>query len=98
MNKHITFGFIYIIICILLTSCINFSNTNKPDTSNKKYIEINCPAEIAARAYEFAKLYDATETEYELGGQDPLRAVKVDCSGLIIMCYKFTTVYLRCRR
>lgn len=48
--------------------------------------------EIKARAFEFAKLYSESETEYEWGGQSPLRAIKIDCSGLVIMCYKYALV------
>ena len=82
-----------LLLCALLTSCINISGAQfSKNTVNKKYIEIDCPAEIAARAFEFAKLYKETETEYELGGQSPLRTVKVDCSGLVIMCYKYALV------
>ena len=93
MRKHLHSIFKLIYICTLLTSCINISGTPVEKFSSKdNYTEINCPAEIAARALEFAKLYNKTETEYELGGQDPLRAVKVDCSGLVIMCYKYALV------
>lgn len=48
---------------------------------------------IAERAYNFAELYKDSQTEYKLGGQDPVRsAIKIDCSGLIIMCYKYAIV------
>jgi hypothetical protein len=35
--------------------------------------------------------YSQKDTEYELGGQDLLRAIKLDCSGLIVNCYKYAT-------
>ena len=84
---------LFILIFTVLTSCINISGTSDSKTSPKtKYTETDCPAQIAARAFEFAKLYNNAETEYELGGQDPLRTVKLDCSGLVIMCYKYALV------
>lgn len=57
------------------------------------YTEVDTPKEIAERAYRFAELYESSETVYELGGQDPARTViKIDCSGLVIMCYKYALV------
>ena len=71
---------------LLFMSCQNPHN-------NYKYTEIDAPEEIAERAYRFAELYAESETEYDLGGQDPARtAIKIDCSGLIIMCYKYALV------
>ena len=49
----------------------------------------NCPSPIAKSAFEYAKLYAASDTVYKLGAQDPLRSIQIDCSGLIIMCYKY---------
>lgn len=57
------------------------------------FTEIDTPAEIAQRAFNFAELYEQSETVYVLGGQDPARsAIKIDCSGLIIMSYKYALV------
>src|SRR5574344_1089311 len=57
------------------------------------FTEINTPAEIAERAFNFVELYEQSETVYVLGGQDPARsAIIIDCSGLIIMCYKYALV------
>ena len=53
---------------------------------------IPAPAEIKNRAFEFAVLYAESETEYEWGGQDALRAIRLDCSGLVVMCYKYALV------
>ena len=54
---------------------------------------IDCPADIAARAFCFAELYRDSDTTYEWGGQDPVRSViGIDCSGLVIMCYKYALV------
>ena len=49
----------------------------------------NCPSPIAKSAFEYAKLYVASDTVYKLGAQDPLRSIQIDCSGLVIMCYKY---------
>ena len=48
-----------------------------------------CPAQIAANAFEYAKKYAAADTQYVYGAQDPLRAIRVDCSGLVIRCYGY---------
>ena len=50
---------------------------------------IDCPEDLAASAFEYAKLYAAADTVYVYGGQDPLRAIGIDCSGLVIMCYTY---------
>jgi hypothetical protein len=50
---------------------------------------IECPAEIADKALYYANKYVYTDTEYEYGGQDLLRAIRIDCSGLIVNCYKY---------
>lgn len=71
---------------LLLISCKN-EIEEKPS-----FTEIDAPAEIAERAYSFAELYEQSDTEYHLGGQDPVRAIQIDCFGLIIMCYKYALV------
>jgi hypothetical protein len=58
---------------------------NKPHPANV----IDCPEEIANRAFDFAVLYSKADTEYVWGGQDPLRAIQLDCSGLVIRCYQY---------
>lgn len=50
------------------------------------------PEELRSRALGFAQLYAGEDTEYEWGGQDPLRALRIDCSGLVVMCYKYALV------
>ncbi len=66
-------------ICLLLFSCgAGFEAT------------IDCPADIAARAFAFAVQYRDAETEYAWGGQDALRAaLRLDCSGLVVRCYGY---------
>ena len=48
-----------------------------------------CPAQLAASAFEYAKKYAAADTQYKYGAQDPLRVIQVDCSGLVIRCYRY---------
>ena len=48
-----------------------------------------CPAQLAASAFEYAQKYAAADTQYKYGAQDPLRAIQIDCSGLVIMCYRY---------
>lgn len=56
-------------------------------------VVVDCPAEIAARAFRFAELYKDSDTIYSLGGQSPVRsAIAIDCSGLVVMCYKYAMV------
>lgn len=70
---------------IILISCKQVENEN--------FTEIDAPAEIAMRAFRFAELYEESETEWVLGGQDPARSViQIDCSGLVIMSYKYALV------
>lgn len=89
MLKKISF---FIIISLLFFSCEFLLETEIP-SNYLKFTIIDSPNEIAQRAYNFAKLYSEQETIYEWGGQDPLRsAIGIDCSGLVIMCYKYAMV------
>lgn len=63
------------------------SNTSKSDDSNLP--AGGCPSQLAATAFEYAKKYAAADTQYKLGAQDPLRAIQVDCSGLVVRCYGY---------
>ena len=57
------------------------------------YTIIDSPSEISQRAYKFAQLYEQEDTFYHWGGQEPLRsAIGIDCSGLVVMCYKYAMV------
>lgn len=53
---------------------------------------IPAPEAVKNRAFEFAVLYEQSDTEYEWGGQDALRAIQLDCSWLVVMCYKYALV------
>lgn len=75
---------------ILFVSC-NFNNDSDDTT------EIDCPAEIASRAFRFAELYKDSDTVYELGGQAPVRsAIAIDCSGLVQICNGRYKIFLAC--
>ena len=74
------------VLSFLIISCNNGTDDKTPFT------EIDAPDEISERTYSFAKLYEQSDTEYHLGGQDPVRAIQIDCSGLIVMCYKYALV------
>ena len=53
------------------------------------YVEELCPTDIKNLVVEYANKYKEADTEYEYGGQDPLKAIKIDCSGLVIRCYSY---------
>lgn len=78
------------VLCAFIFSL--FVSCNLDNDSDLKTV-VDCPAEIAARAFRFAELYEDSDTVYEWGGQSPLRsAIAIDCSGLVIMCYKYAMV------
>ena len=79
------------ILVIAVFSIFLFSCNNGTDDKTS-ITEIDVPDEISERAYSFAELYEQSDTEYHLGGQDPVRAIQIDCSGLIVMCYKYALV------
>lgn len=80
--------FIIPIFLLSIISCQMDSN----DTS-RSYTIITAPKDIRGRAFRFAELYRDSDTEYEWGGQTPVRAaIKIDCSGLVVMCYKYALV------
>lgn len=74
-------------LSIFIISCVE-NNTEL----DKNFTITTATSEIKERAFEFAKLYSESETEYQWGGQSPLRAIKIDCSGLVVMCYKYALV------
>ena len=78
--------FLIVVLSLFLVSCNNGTD------DKTSFTEIDAPDSISERAYSFAELYEQSDTEYHLGGQDPVRAIQIDCSGLIIMCYKYALV------
>lgn len=77
---------LFLFILFLFLSCKNLSS------ASKSYIEVDASDEIVARAYKFAELYKDSDTKYKYGGQDAVRSIYIDCSGLVIMCYKYALV------
>ena len=81
-------GKIFLAKCVFLFFPFIFAcdldGTNENPTS-----EVAASAEIAARAFDFAKEYQKACAEYAWGAQDSLRKIKIDCSGLVVMCYSY---------
>jgi len=90
-------------IIIFLLSCEQAAEEQKiiktPEKEPEKKPEITypivelveCPDYIAQAALDYAILYSQAETEYSWGGQDHLRSIKIDCSGLVVNCYLYAT-------
>ena len=83
-----------ILVSLCLCGCvigITFDREEQNAPNNKPYAAnvVDCPEDIAIRAFEFAELYEKEDTVYVWGGQDPLRAIQLDCSGLVIRCYQY---------
>ena len=92
-RKNRLFVFLLLSLFLMFSSCtitLDFGDDNRPaPTKANNSPVIDCPEEIAAQAFEYAKKYAAADTEYGYGKQDPLRSIKIDCSGLVIMCYTY---------
>jgi hypothetical protein len=73
--------FYALFLCLIFFSCKNDVVTSG--------LFVECPVDIAGSALLYASEYSKADTEYAWGGQDMLRSVKVDCSGLIVNCYKY---------
>jgi cell wall-associated NlpC family hydrolase len=50
---------------------------------------IEAPDATAAEALRYAYRYVDEDTEYVYGGQDGLRTIRIDCSGLVVNCYGY---------
>jgi hypothetical protein len=88
--------FFQFISCDLNTPEDN-ANTSK-NIANPSSEFTNCPANIAGRALYFGYEYAGNDTEYLWGGQDWLpRTIRVDCSGLVVNCYKYAIAGTRFR-
>ncbi len=82
---------------ILIFALAIFSCNSEENSSGSRITD--CPADIAEKAYEYAMLYKDSDTIYEWGGQDALRTIKIDCSGLVVRCYQYAvqdTVFSLC--
>ncbi|MBO5137568.1 MAG: C40 family peptidase [Spirochaetaceae bacterium] len=87
---------IFLASLFLFFSCDNFYfNFNYTGTSGssgtKESNQILCPRYIKEKVVDFAYQYADADTFYEWGGQDPLRAIGIDCSGLVVRCYSYAT-------
>ena len=67
----------------------NYDDYYDEDYDDSDLPQGGCPAHLAATAFEYAKKYAAADTQYVYGAQDPLRSIRVDCSGLVIRCYGY---------
>jgi hypothetical protein len=76
---------LYALISMLTISC-------HPLGDNDTFVLIECPGTIAKKALSYAIEYSHKDTQYEYGGQDYLRAIKIDCSGLVVNCYMYAIV------
>ena len=65
------------------------SDNSSENSDYKTTVSDKIPTSIKERVVYYATLYRDSDTEYKYGGQDPLRSIKVDCSGLIIRCYQY---------
>ena len=82
------------LLAALVFPALSISCNLSGDTTGERVTD--CPDDIAQRAFRFAELYAGSDTGYELGGQSPLRsAIMIDCSGLVVMCYKYAMVDTR---
>jgi hypothetical protein len=79
--------FIAVFLTVLIFLGLMFFSCKSDITVNDILAE--CPVDIADRALSYAYEYSEADTEYEWGGQDLLRTVKIDCSGLIVNCYVY---------
>ena len=80
-------------LVILIFSSCSFEFLTGIRYVTSPFTTIDCPTEIISRAFKFAELYEKEDTVYEWGGEDPLRnTIGIDCSGLVIMCYKYAMV------
>ena len=76
-------------ILLLLTLIIFILGCHHPLQKRPIGTIISCPQEIASRALFFAEEYKNRATIYDWGGRDGLRAIRLDCSGLVVRCYRY---------
>ena len=78
-------------IAFIFSSCGELADAlrEEKESGQEKKNVTECPVEIRERAFHFAELYENADTYYKYGGQDPLRSIGIDCSGLVVMSYKY---------
>jgi hypothetical protein len=74
---------------LLATITLTFTLFSCKNDITVNDVLIECPSDIANKALFYAHEYADADTEYEWGGQDLLRAIKIDCSGLVVNCYSY---------
>ena len=62
-------------------------NNSKDKGNNNKKVNV-LPVSIGEKVLEAAREYTKLDTQYVVGGQDMSRSIQIDCSGLVINCYK----------
>ena len=77
------------IIGEILIELNNASNQNTESDYSEDTTDDTTIDHIRKKALEYAQEYCRVDTEYYYGGQDMIRAIKVDCSGMVINCYKY---------
>jgi hypothetical protein len=87
LAAHTTFSQTSPVFLAALLAFFSCANATLPDNRNI----VASPPEIAAQALFYARKYAEANTTYELGGQDLLdkSEIKIDCSGLIVNCYRY---------
>jgi hypothetical protein len=81
MRRTIKTFFALFLIIFVFNSC-------KETVYQTKYL-VECPEEIANNVLFYAREYVNENTVYEYGGQDLLRSIRIDCSGLVVNCYNY---------
>ncbi len=77
-------------LILIFLSCTDIvSDTDKNPDRSAGPVLVEAPDDIAANALLAAIEYTEADTVYVYGGQDMLKAIKIDCSGLIVNCYKY---------
>lgn len=81
----------YIDYIYVATSSSSSSNpSQEPENNSKPTVTPDSDSieQIQSRALEYAKRYCEVDTQYSWGGKDKIKALKVDCSGMVINCYE----------
>jgi hypothetical protein len=73
----------------MLTVMLFIASCGMKDNEGDYSALVECPPEIAEVALQYAYQYVAANTYYHYGGQDLLKSIKIDCSGLIVNCYMY---------
>ncbi|MDR1972831.1 MAG: C40 family peptidase [Treponema sp.] len=89
--KRLVSGLSIFVLGLMISSCATGNSSITPD-STVRFIVIDCPEEIRAKAVSYGKRYLERDTVYEWGGQDMLEKegeLKLDCSGFIVNVFQY---------